>query len=108
MGLGYYSTVERMKVTAPDGAYNGIAKDIVEFGVMPDVLTSGLPSQQLEVSFKNMLIKPGAELTPSESASAPKVRWKGDKDKFYLLMMVDPDPPSRKTPFLKEMYVHKL
>ena len=104
MGLGYYSTVEKMKMTSPDGAYDGIAKPIVEFGIMPDVLTTGLPREQLDVSFGNMTINPGSELTPTQSAKPPTVRWKGEKNKFYLLMMVDPDPPSRKTPFMKEMF----
>ena len=104
MGLGYYSTVEKMKVKSPDGAYDGIAKAIVEFGVMPDILTSGLPREQLEVTFGNKVIEPGQELTPTESSEAPKVRWKGEEGKYYTLLMVDPDPPSRNAPFLKEMF----
>ena len=103
MGLGYYSTVERMKMTAPEGAYTGIAKPIVEFGIMPDILTSGLPEQQLEVTFGRKCIEPGQELTPLESAAAPQVRWKGEEGLYYTLMMLDPDPPSRRAPFLKAM-----
>eukprot|EP01084_Bolivina_argentea_P002022 3731_1 len=102
MGLGYYSTIDKMKVTSPEGAYDGIAKPIVEFGIMPDILRSGLPTEQLEVTFNNKLIEPGQELTPLQSSKTPNVRWK-HADKYYTLMMVDPDPPSRKFPFLKEI-----
>eukprot|EP00483_Globobulimina_turgida_P005991 UN06001 len=107
MGLGYYSTVEKMKGKSLNGAYSGIAQPIVEFCIMPDILTTELttelPTEQLEVEFNNKLIEPAQELSPSESSIQPHVRWKGVKDKNYTLMMVDPDPPSRRAPFLKDI-----
>ena len=103
MGLGYYSTVDKMRVVAPADEYNGIAKRIVEFGIMPDILTQELPKEQLEVSYNDKCIEPGQELTPSDSSKAPNLRWKSVQNKRYTLLMIDPDPPSRKAPFLKEM-----
>ena len=66
-------------------------------------LTQELPKEQLEVTYNDKCIEPGQELTPSDSSKAPNIRWKSVQNKRYTLLVIDPDPPSRKAPFLKEM-----
>ncbi len=53
---------------------------------MSDILTTELPTEQLEVKFNNELIEPAQEVSPSDSSMQPHVAWKCVKDKHYTLM----------------------
>lgn len=70
--------------------------------VIGDVLRKGWqPRVELKVSFptsKYDVEKTGLSLTPSETAKQPEIQYEAENDKLYTLMMVDPDPPSRKEP----------
>lgn len=68
-----------------------------EAGIIPDVLDDIKPTLELEVKFPKGRIHHGTELRPSEAAHAPHVHWQAAAGAKHLLMMVDPDAPSRAT-----------
>ncbi|KAJ8934940.1 hypothetical protein NQ314_013099, partial [Rhamnusium bicolor] len=45
----------------------------------------------------------GGELTPTQVKDEPKVKWDADPEKYYVLLMVDPDAPSRENPIYREI-----
>lgn len=44
----------------------------------------------------------GNELTPTQVRDSPEVNWISNSLKYYTLVMVDPDVPSRRLPLLRE------
>lgn len=80
-------------------------------GVMPDVIDV-VPDAQLHVKYHigigNYLhAELGNKISPTESKEPPIVQWKTVKNRFYTLLMVDPDAPSRSLPQLRE-WLHWL
>lgn len=58
----------------------------------------------LEVIYENdTKVALGNELTPSQTKNYPKVKWNGDSDAYYTLLMIDPDAPNRYTPVLSQV-----
>eukprot|EP01084_Bolivina_argentea_P307081 530710_1 len=113
MGLGY-STIDSMKTVVSNNVCqfsehknddNCLCKSIIQFGIKPDIITTELPKQTLKVRFKTTPInKPGQAITPTASSQNPQVTWDTDAiDKYYTLIMVDPDPPSRKYPIMAQI-----
>lgn len=44
----------------------------------------------------------GNELTPTQVKDIPEVKWDADPNKYYTLIMTDPDAPSRANPTYRE------
>uniref|UniRef100_A0A183FVM5 Phosphatidylethanolamine-binding protein n=1 Tax=Heligmosomoides polygyrus TaxID=6339 RepID=A0A183FVM5_HELPZ len=63
---------------------------------------------ELQVTFQGyQKASLGNELSPSAALSEPTLGWKADSNTLYTVIMVDPDAPSRKNPFLSD-YLHWL
>lgn len=77
-------------------------------GVVPDV-TDHPPREILQVQYVNSsrIVNLGNELAPREVRATPLVLFKADHTSFFTLLMVDPDAPSRKNPFIRS-YRHWL
>ncbi|KAK5646320.1 hypothetical protein RI129_004784 [Pyrocoelia pectoralis] len=72
--------------------------------VIPDVIDRK-PTKSLTVTFpNNVKVNDGSELTPTQVKNAPIVQWNADPDKYYLLVMTDPDAPSRSNPEFREWH----
>lgn len=72
-------------------------------GIVPEILNS-LPKSLINVNYGNGKdVHLGVQLTPSEVQEEPKVKWEAAADKFYTLLMIDPDAPSRSWPFLGQV-----
>ncbi|XP_054742377.1 protein D2-like isoform X1 [Anastrepha obliqua] len=71
--------------------------------VVPDVIPSA-PKNFLKVTYKGVVVENGIELTPTQVATPPTVEWDAEGDAFYLLVMTDPDAPSRKDPRFREFH----
>lgn len=70
--------------------------------LVPDVLNK-YPESILEVTYKgNVQVQEGNELTPTMVQDPPTVKWNADANSFYLIIMIDPDPPKRINPTLRE------
>lgn len=74
--------------------------------IIPDVVSCE-PQQLLQVQFGKKDISAGDELTKSEASVAPSIKFNGEKDVYYTLVVSDPDAPSRKNPFFGE-WLHWL
>lgn len=75
--------------------------------VIPDVLIHS-PSAPLQVCYgdkKKSVVNFGNELKPSITSEQPSLSWPSMKNKFYTVLMVDPDAPSRSNPYFRE-FVH--
>ncbi|CAG7722520.1 unnamed protein product, partial [Allacma fusca] len=70
-------------------------------GVVPDVLDQA-PSALACVKYGSLNVDQGNILTPSQVKHQPKVNYAASSEKFYTLIMVDPDAPSRITPLFRE------
>lgn len=67
-------------------------------GIVPGTLEEA-PSAEIAITYPNgKEVHIGQELTPTEVKDEPKVKWEGDPNKFYTLVMFDPDAPSREDP----------
>ncbi|XP_037950702.1 protein D3-like [Teleopsis dalmanni] len=72
--------------------------------VVPDVIPTS-PKQFLKVTYENGLtVDKGAELTPTQVKSEPKVDWVAEENTYYTLIMTDPDAPSRTNPKSREFH----
>lgn len=72
--------------------------------VVPDVI-DGLPQTILEVTYaNNVVVDNGKELTPTKVKDKPAVKWPTEEGSFYLLIMTDPDAPSRQNPKFREWH----
>ncbi|XP_018796172.1 PREDICTED: protein D2-like [Bactrocera latifrons] len=69
--------------------------------VVPDVIPVA-PKQFLKVSYKNVLVENGKELTPTQVAAQPSIEWNAENNVFYTIIMTDPDAPSRSNPKFRE------
>ncbi|KAL3265391.1 hypothetical protein HHI36_009597 [Cryptolaemus montrouzieri] len=69
--------------------------------IVPDIIST-VPLGILNIRYSNgVVVKFGNKINPSEVMNKPTVSWKCNKDVFYTLIMLDPDAPSRRTPFWK-------
>ncbi|KAK9890521.1 hypothetical protein WA026_010597 [Henosepilachna vigintioctopunctata] len=67
--------------------------------IVPDVVDN-LPSAVLNVKYPNgKQVNFGKELTPTEVKDEPTITWQTEPNKYYLLVMTDPDP----APEIKEV-----
>jgi len=71
--------------------------------VVPDVIDT-VPKQKVEVRYGSHEVNLGNVLTPTQVRDIPKVSWEADPNKFYTLIMTDPDAPSRKDPKFREWH----
>ncbi|KAF2886035.1 hypothetical protein ILUMI_20138 [Ignelater luminosus] len=72
--------------------------------IVPDVIDS-LPQTVLEAVYaNNVVVDAGKELTPTKVKDKPTVKWPAEEGSFYVLMMVDPDAPSRQNPKFREWH----
>ncbi|RZC39023.1 PBP domain containing protein [Asbolus verrucosus] len=70
--------------------------------IVPNILPE-VPSAKITIIYPDdKRVELGQELTPHDVKSQPSVKWDSDPDKFYTLLMIDPDAPSRKYPFVGE------
>ncbi|XP_026333145.1 protein D2-like [Hyposmocoma kahamanoa] len=75
--------------------------------VVPDVIERW-PDTMASVVYSNRAVATkGHELTPSQTKTAPAVKWNAFPQYYYTLAMVDPDAPSRVTPIYRE-WLHWL
>lgn len=67
-------------------------------GIVPAILEDAPPAH-LFVTYPNgKMAHLGNELTPSDVKDEPQAKWEADPNKFYTLVMFDPDAPSRADP----------
>ncbi|KAL3280710.1 hypothetical protein HHI36_003946 [Cryptolaemus montrouzieri] len=60
--------------------------------IVPDVIDVA-PSAAIKIKYPNgKEVDFGSELTPTEVKDEPSVQWEAKSDKYYLLVMTDPDP----------------
>jgi hypothetical protein len=52
------------------------------------------PACALRVSFGDVEVAEGAELTPTQCVVRPTIAFEGDKEKLYTIVLSDPDAPS--------------
>jgi len=69
--------------------------------VVPDVIST-VPGRQVTVEYESAFVDFGNVLTPTQVKDKPKVSWTAEPNRFYTLIMTDPDAPSRETPKNRE------
>nr|P31729.2 RecName: Full=OV-16 antigen; Flags: Precursor [Onchocerca volvulus] len=75
-----------------------------EHGIVPDVVSTA-PTKLVNVSYNNLTVNLGNELTPTQVKNQPtKVSWDAEPGALYTLVMTDPDAPSRKNPVFREWH----
>ncbi|KAF8356831.1 hypothetical protein PRIPAC_91826 [Pristionchus pacificus] len=73
-------------------------------GVVPDVI-SVAPKALCTIKYDSGVeVSEGNVLTPTQVKNAPSVKWNGDNNKLYTLIMTDPDAPSRAEPKYREWH----
>lgn len=76
-------------------------------GIIPDVVDC-VPALDIGVYYPcSVSVRPACALTPEEVQATPIIRWMADPNKFYTMVMVDPDAPSRKAPIYGQ-FLHWL
>ncbi|KAK6766887.1 hypothetical protein RB195_026261 [Necator americanus] len=71
-----------------------------------EYLHPGLP--QLDITCEGgVKIAVGNELSPKSCPTKPTLNWNSSPNELYTVIMMDPDAPSRKDPFLRD-YLHWL
>ncbi|XP_072154831.1 putative odorant-binding protein A5 isoform X3 [Bemisia tabaci] len=81
---------------------------LIQYGIMPDVLNE-TPKHLVEVVYGEYYkIYFGNKVNPDFCSAPPKMTWPADPKKFYTLLMVDPDQPSRLTPTDREFLLWLL
>lgn len=65
--------------------------------IIPQIVSKP-PPNALDVAYSAGKVALGNELTPSEVNDEPQVKWNAAPEKFYTLILVDPDAPSKKNP----------
>lgn len=64
----------------------------------------GLPKSKLFITYCNgKTVEFGAELTPTEVKNEPTLDWSADPNKYYCLIMYDPDAPCRDNPIYADV-----
>lgn len=72
--------------------------------IVPDVIDK-LPAAALDVVYaNNVKVSAGNELTPTKVKDIPQVKWAADEGDYYLVVMTDPDAPSRSSPKFREWH----
>lgn len=72
--------------------------------VVPDVIDN-VPASLLEVVYPNTAkVENGNELTPTKVKDIPSAKWPFEEESLYLLIMTDPDAPSREQPKFREWH----
>ncbi|XP_049820377.1 protein D2 [Aethina tumida] len=72
-------------------------------GLTPTVIDA-VPADLLSVTYpNNVVVECGAELKPAQVENEPTVTWSADPGKYYLLLMIDPDAPSKTRPFIGQV-----
>uniref|UniRef100_A0A1Y1N6P1 Phosphatidylethanolamine-binding protein n=1 Tax=Photinus pyralis TaxID=7054 RepID=A0A1Y1N6P1_PHOPY len=80
------------------------SNNMIKMEVVADVIDQK-PAQCLTATFaNNVKVNDGNELTPTQVKDPPSVQWNADPNKFYLLVMTDPDAPSRSKPDFREWH----
>lgn len=99
------ANVEYRSMPAPDVKQHSVEGDEgrLHDGVVPDVIDA-LPAEfgELTVTWRNTKAEMGNRLRPSQIRTKPVVNWDANPEKFYTLVMVDPDAPNRKNPMFKD------
>lgn len=81
-------------------------KMLKKFEIVPDVFKEDPgPVDCIKVAYEGKEFEAGAELTPKQSNQAPTISYPNDKDKFYTLVLTDPDAPARSNPLFRE-FIH--
>ncbi|PSN44482.1 OV-16 antigen [Blattella germanica] len=70
--------------------------------IVPDVIDV-VPSEILQVTYGNVSVNYGNELTPTQVKDMPSVTWNAEDGAYYLLCMTDPDAPSRENPEIAQV-----
>lgn len=83
------------------GGGQNVQSAMEEHGVVPDVIDTA-PADEAEVTYGHLSVNFGNELTPRQAKDIPTVRWNADDESYYLLVMTDPDAPSRANPVRRE------
>ena len=103
-----FTSLQAMQSKVTDGNLSKLEQSILAFGVNPDVISDNT-ANVLNVTFKSpnnntiAINKPGQEISPLDSSLTPEISFNGEDNKVYTLMMIDPDPPSRSLPILKDI-----
>ncbi|KAK9693357.1 Phosphatidylethanolamine-binding protein [Popillia japonica] len=72
--------------------------------IVPDVIDK-VPVNILGVTYSNNVqVNGGNELTPTKVKNMPSVKWNADEGSYYVLVMTDPDAPSRTSPKFREWH----
>jgi hypothetical protein len=58
------------------------------------VVDAFVPRTSLSLSFGELAVKEGAEVTPTQAHVRPTITFEGQKDKLYTVILSDPDAPS--------------
>lgn len=75
-----------------------------EHKVVPDVIRR-LPHSVLNVEYPgNVLVELGNELTPTKVKDIPHIEFEMEEGTYYVLIMTDPDAPSRSKPKFREWH----
>uniref|UniRef100_A0A131Z291 Phosphatidylethanolamine binding protein n=1 Tax=Rhipicephalus appendiculatus TaxID=34631 RepID=A0A131Z291_RHIAP len=75
--------------------------------IVTDVIPAA-PERALNVSYPGVaVVKLGNFLTPAQTAHAPDVNVVGDPDRWYTVILLDPDAPSRSDPKMRH-WLHWL
>jgi len=74
-----------------------------KYEVIPDVIDTA-PAELLNVTYASVEVNLGNELAPTDVKDQPILKWTADPNKFYTLIMTDPDAPSRETPTFREWH----
>jgi hypothetical protein len=71
--------------------------------IVPTILDV-VPPSKITVTYPNEKpVELGTVLTPQQVKDDPEVRWDPTPDKYYTLLMIDPDAPSRRWAFLADV-----
>ncbi|XP_044742008.1 protein D2-like [Chrysoperla carnea] len=87
--------------------FANVEQAFTENEIVPDSIDIP-PNKFMEIIYPDdAAIELGNFLAPTQTLKVPLVKFNGEPNKYYLLVMTDPDCPSRAQPTLREM-VHWL
>ncbi|XP_046964377.1 protein D3-like [Vanessa cardui] len=90
------------RVQAEDSS--AVAKSFQTNAIVSDVIPKA-PSCLVKVKYPSGVeVKLGNELTPTQVKDVPTVTWEAEANSYYVLVMTDPDAPSRNEPSLREWH----
>ncbi|XP_072154789.1 protein D1 isoform X1 [Bemisia tabaci] len=97
-----------MLAQGPAMSQSHIKTELTKYGIIPDVIDNA-PVHVLEVTYGNLDEVYFGEKMDTRACSPPPhtVLWPSDEKKFYTLLMIDPDKPSRANPSERE-FLHWL